>query len=327
MFPNVRLMIVAVLASMMGISCALGLFAEFRVSRDSFLRESNAAAPLQLAAGGPPAIAMNAVATFGVRFEAQQAAAAAEITADVAGSRQADPAVAVGTSGPPSSPGQEPAPTAMPAASGPAPPVTAPEQTATKAAPAPTVPLTAPEQIAAPASPTPAAPVMTTPEIAAAPATPSATSDPAAEAASPAASNPIPSQDGSAGNPQREPQSKPGAAKPADNLAERTPAASIAGEEAAPDLKIAPDGARPAAAIKRTIARHRPAIARRTARTRTVSSAPTFTGAQLYQWTASGQSAQPVRRRLAARRPRPVSRSAQPPQAAISDTPATNPPE
>ena len=36
MFPNVRLMIVAVLASIMGISSALGLFAEFRVSRDSF---------------------------------------------------------------------------------------------------------------------------------------------------------------------------------------------------------------------------------------------------------------------------------------------------
>lgn len=48
MFPNLRLMIVAVLASILGISCALGLFAEFRVSHNSFLRESNASAPLQL---------------------------------------------------------------------------------------------------------------------------------------------------------------------------------------------------------------------------------------------------------------------------------------
>ena len=34
MFPNIRLMIVAVLASILGISCALGLFAEFRVSHE-----------------------------------------------------------------------------------------------------------------------------------------------------------------------------------------------------------------------------------------------------------------------------------------------------
>lgn len=71
MFPNVRLMIVAVLASIMGISCALALFAEFRISRDSFLRESSgAAAPLQLSAGGPPPALINATATFGGRLEA-----------------------------------------------------------------------------------------------------------------------------------------------------------------------------------------------------------------------------------------------------------------
>lgn len=48
MFPNVRLMIVAVMASIMGMSCALGLFAEFRVSHESFLRASNVSAPLQI---------------------------------------------------------------------------------------------------------------------------------------------------------------------------------------------------------------------------------------------------------------------------------------
>src|SRR5271156_675298 len=71
MFPNLRLMIVAVLASIMGIGCALGLFAEFRVSRDSFVRESNANAPLQLGSNDlAPAALVNAPATFGFRFQA-----------------------------------------------------------------------------------------------------------------------------------------------------------------------------------------------------------------------------------------------------------------
>lgn len=76
MFPNVRLMIVAVLASIMGISCALGLFAEFRVSRDSFLRESNASAPLQLSANGSTAAVVNTAAPLGFRFETQPPTAA-----------------------------------------------------------------------------------------------------------------------------------------------------------------------------------------------------------------------------------------------------------
>ncbi|MFZ3309332.1 MAG: hypothetical protein WA280_08200, partial [Xanthobacteraceae bacterium] len=71
-----RLMIVAVLASIMGISCALGLFAEFRVSHDSFLRESNAGAPLQLGLSGATAI-IDTPTTFGIRFQAQPAPRAA----------------------------------------------------------------------------------------------------------------------------------------------------------------------------------------------------------------------------------------------------------
>ena len=71
MFPNLRLMIVAVLASIMGIGCALGLFAEFRVSRNSFVRESNADAPLQLGSNDlAPAALVNGPATFGFRFQA-----------------------------------------------------------------------------------------------------------------------------------------------------------------------------------------------------------------------------------------------------------------
>jgi hypothetical protein len=76
MFPNIRLMIVAVLASILGISCALGLFAEFRVSHDSFLRESNANAPMQLSANdAAPARVMNTAVPFEFRFQAPPAAA------------------------------------------------------------------------------------------------------------------------------------------------------------------------------------------------------------------------------------------------------------
>ena len=76
MFPNIRLMIVAVLASILGISCALGLFAEFRVSHDSFLRESNASAPIQLGANdAAPARVMNTAVPFEFRFQAPPAAA------------------------------------------------------------------------------------------------------------------------------------------------------------------------------------------------------------------------------------------------------------
>jgi hypothetical protein len=48
MFPNVRLMIVAVVASIVGISCGLGLLAVFRVNHDGFARLEAAAPPLQL---------------------------------------------------------------------------------------------------------------------------------------------------------------------------------------------------------------------------------------------------------------------------------------
>ena len=75
MLPNLRLMIVAVLASIMGISSALGLFAEFRISHDSFLRESNTNTPLQLAAGGTlSATAVSVSVPFEFRFQAQPSA-------------------------------------------------------------------------------------------------------------------------------------------------------------------------------------------------------------------------------------------------------------
>ena len=51
MFPNVRLMIAATLASVVALVCGLGMFAVFRVSHDPFARLPAATAPLQLVAG------------------------------------------------------------------------------------------------------------------------------------------------------------------------------------------------------------------------------------------------------------------------------------
>ena len=51
MFPNIRLMIVTVLAAILGIGCGLGLFATFRVNHEplALARLSNGGVPLQLA--------------------------------------------------------------------------------------------------------------------------------------------------------------------------------------------------------------------------------------------------------------------------------------
>jgi hypothetical protein len=83
MFPNIRLVIVALLATITGISCGLGLFAAFRVNREPFAHLPNGAAPLQLVFAVPgPAPATDA-APFGIRFQVNvpQAAAAAADTA------------------------------------------------------------------------------------------------------------------------------------------------------------------------------------------------------------------------------------------------------
>ena len=49
MFPNVRLLVVAVLAAIAGITCGLGLFATFRVNHEPLARFSEGGPPLQLA--------------------------------------------------------------------------------------------------------------------------------------------------------------------------------------------------------------------------------------------------------------------------------------
>lgn len=52
MFPNVRLLIAAILASVVALSCGFGVFAAFRVNHEPFVRLPPATAPLQLIAAG-----------------------------------------------------------------------------------------------------------------------------------------------------------------------------------------------------------------------------------------------------------------------------------
>src|SRR5271166_2300935 len=49
MFPNVRLIVVAILAAITGIGCGLGLFATFRVNHEPLARLAEGSLPLQLA--------------------------------------------------------------------------------------------------------------------------------------------------------------------------------------------------------------------------------------------------------------------------------------
>ena len=83
MFPNVRLMIAAVVASVVALSCGFGLFAAFRVNHEPLSRLATGAAPLQLAAGNPMPSAAMPADSFGNRFPSPQAdvaGAAAEAT-------------------------------------------------------------------------------------------------------------------------------------------------------------------------------------------------------------------------------------------------------
>jgi hypothetical protein len=75
MFPNVRLLIAAMVASVVALSCGFAMFAAFRVNHEPLSRLANGAAPLQLAAGNPtPLIAMPVPAgSFGNRVPLNQA--------------------------------------------------------------------------------------------------------------------------------------------------------------------------------------------------------------------------------------------------------------
>ena len=75
MFPNVRILIAAVFASVVALSCGFAMFAALRVNHEPLSRLATGAAPLQLAAGNPiPSVAMPAPAdSFGNRFPSNQA--------------------------------------------------------------------------------------------------------------------------------------------------------------------------------------------------------------------------------------------------------------
>src|SRR5271168_3594951 len=73
MFPDIRLMIAAVMATIVGISCGLGLLAVFRINHDPYARLPSAGPPLQLVFGNaaPAPVTDATTAPFGVRFQSQ----------------------------------------------------------------------------------------------------------------------------------------------------------------------------------------------------------------------------------------------------------------
>jgi hypothetical protein len=73
MFPDVRLLIAAVVASVVALSCGFAMFATFRVNHEPLSRLATGAAPLQLAAGNPSAATPAATESFGIRFPVSQA--------------------------------------------------------------------------------------------------------------------------------------------------------------------------------------------------------------------------------------------------------------
>ena len=232
MFPNLRLMIVAVLASILGMSCALGLFAEFRVSHNSFLRESNASAPLQLGSSdGAPGQLENTAAPFEFRFQAPAPPSPAAV--EGAGRAEtSDHATVEATPQPfqPTSPQPD-----IPAVS----------------AGAESAPKTAPDVTSATES-----------------AAVAASSDHAGEAPNPAATGSIADQNAQQTTQQDSGQNtKPGVDS---DLAAKTPAASPSVGADAPSGTIAPASA--GAAVpenrRRTTPRHRPIIVRRFQRAR-----------------------------------------------------------
>ena len=77
MFPNVRLMIVAMFASIVAIGCGMGMFAAFRVNHEPLARLHSGNPPLQLVFGnGAPAPVTDAATVpFGGRFQLNAPAA------------------------------------------------------------------------------------------------------------------------------------------------------------------------------------------------------------------------------------------------------------
>jgi hypothetical protein len=77
MIPDIRLMIVALLASIVAISCGLGLFAAFRVNNEQFVRAPNGSPLLRLAFVAPMSVT-DATVPIAVRLRMNTPAAVAE---------------------------------------------------------------------------------------------------------------------------------------------------------------------------------------------------------------------------------------------------------
>ena len=109
MFPNVRLLIAAVVASVVALSCGFAVFAVFRVNHEPLSRLAAGAAPLQLAAGNPmPPAAIPAPAdSFGNRFPLNNGDAAGA-SAQVAPPQPATTASKRRAQSPPPPPSQRP---------------------------------------------------------------------------------------------------------------------------------------------------------------------------------------------------------------------------
>ena len=69
MFPNVRLMIAAIVASIVALSCGFGVFAAFRVNHEPLVRLPPVTAPLPLIAGNTASVAVAAAEPFDRRFQ------------------------------------------------------------------------------------------------------------------------------------------------------------------------------------------------------------------------------------------------------------------
>lgn len=291
MFLNVRLLIVAVFASVMGISCALALFAEFRVSRDSFLQASSGNAPLQFGSDqGASAPVIPVAATFGSRFQTGAAASAVIAAAPTPAPSGHDAGVDAA--------GAAPAVPPAPAQATPVVAMSVPQPAALVAPPS------APATAIIPASVPQPAPLV-------APATAPGAPGSAAGTPNPAATDAV------VGSTTQQNVKN----DPTGDIAARTPANSLPVEKTAPEGKIAPQTAKspePPHAAK-AAPRRRATEARHIRRSRRVATAPAQSAGPgsadaqpAFQWTLQpGLQPPPVaRRRVIVKRRRPVKKTA-----------------
>jgi hypothetical protein len=126
MFPNIRLMVVAILAAIAGIGSGLGLFATFRVNHEPLARLAEGSAPLQLAFDNP-ALGSDARAPLEARLPVNDAAKAISVPVIIATPSSAIPSPAIPSPAIPSPAIPSPA-TPSPATPSPATPSPAAEQ-------------------------------------------------------------------------------------------------------------------------------------------------------------------------------------------------------